>query len=234
MVGLISSVLEEGKILVDRIRKKTTLSGRTLYRGTIGLRETAYIISGMGKTNAAHAATILIEEFSPDIIILFGIGGAYPSAGLETGDVAVAEKEVYGDEGVQTGDGFHGTEFVGIPLLRKGRKTFFNEFLLDKRLLKRALKIGGRIAPIKSGTFITTSTCTGTRRRAVELKKKYHAICENMEGAAVAQICVLYGVPMLEIRGISNIVEDRDRAKWNIPLAAENCQNAVMEILKTV
>jgi len=40
-----------------------------------------------------------------------------------------------------------------------------------------------------------------------------------MEGAAVAHICSMYGIPVIEIRGISNIIEDRDMKKWNIPLA---------------
>jgi hypothetical protein len=37
---------------------------------------------------------------------------------------------------------------------------------------------------------------------------------------------------MAEIRGISNIVGVRDRATWDIRLAAENCQRVVMEVLK--
>ena len=93
---------------------------------------------------------------------------------------------------------------------------------------------------IKTGTFVTVSTVTGTDKRARELEKRFSAssasgggaICENMEGAAVAHVCAMYGIPMLEIRGISNIVEDRDRSKWDIKTAAENCQKAVFVLLK--
>jgi futalosine hydrolase len=53
-----------------------------------------------------------------------------------------------------------------------------------------------------------------------------------MEGAAVAQVAALHDIPWLEVRGISNIVEDRDLKKWNIPLAAEAAQKAVARILK--
>ena len=42
-----------------------------------------------------------------------------------------------------------------------------------------------------------------------------------MEGAAAAHICTLYGVPFLEIRGISNLVMDRDRGSWRLERAAE-------------
>jgi futalosine hydrolase len=84
---------------------------------------------------------------------------------------------------------------------------------------------------VKSGPFLTLSTCTGTSKRVKELEKTFHAICENMEGAAVAHICTLYGIPMVEIRGISNVVEDRDKKKWNIKLASKNCQKVVIEFL---
>jgi futalosine hydrolase len=239
MIGLISSVPEEGKLIMGCLKKRTEIAGKPLYRGAIGDTGVVYIISGMGKTNASHAATILLERFSPDSVILFGVGGAYPSSGLKLGDVAVAEKEFYGDEGVLTHDGFQGTEIIGIPLLKKGSKKYFNEFRLNKKLVKRAMDVieqmtlahppkGG--VKVKSGAFVTLSTCTGTRTRALELKKRFGAICENMEGAAVAHICASYGTPMIEIRGISNIVEDRVRDRWNMPRAAENCQRAVLEV----
>jgi futalosine hydrolase len=53
-----------------------------------------------------------------------------------------------------------------------------------------------------------------------------------MEGASVAQICARYGVPLLELRGISNMVEDRNPDAWEKELAAANCQKVVMEILR--
>lgn len=236
MIGLISSIPEEGKKIVREIKKPDVFVSPHLriIRGQIYNRDVTYVASGIGKTNAAHAATILIEKFSPELVILFGVGGAYPSAGLEVGDIAVAEKEIYGDEGVLAKDGFHGTESIGIPLLKEGRKKYFNEFPLDKNLIKHVTRYALRVTNFKAGTFVTVSTCTGTRKRALELRKRYGAICENMEGAAVAHICAIYGAPMLEIRGISNIVEGRDKNKWDIRLAAENCQKAVMEMFKGI
>ena len=80
---------------------------------------------------------------------------------------------------------------------------------------------------IHIGTFVTLSTCTGTSDRAAELDTHYNGLCENMEGAAAAQVATLHNIPWLEIRGISNIVEDRDLNKWDIPRAAEAAQKAV-------
>jgi futalosine hydrolase len=238
MIGIMTSVPEEGKLLAKLLKKKAPISGKTIFRGTISGKEVVYMISGMGKTNAAHAATVLFEKFSPDLVVLFGVGGAYPSTGLKVGDIAVAEEEIYGDEGVLDRNGFHGTEFIGIHLLKKGGRTYFNKFALDRRAMRKALD-SLALSPlpfplIRSGAFVTVSTCTGTRKRASELRKRFSAICENMEGASVAHVCAMYGKPMIEIRGISNIVENRDKSRWDIKLAAESCQRSVMEILKEI
>ncbi|GFP22067.1 futalosine hydrolase [Candidatus Hakubella thermalkaliphila] len=95
---------------------------------------------------------------------------------------------------------------------------------------------GDRGVIAESGTFVTVSTSTGTSKRAREIERRFStsggAICENMEGAAVAHVCTMYGIPMLEIRGISNIVEDRDKSKWDIKKAAENCQKIMLALVK--
>jgi futalosine hydrolase len=241
MIALISSVPEEGKLFIRQLQKKSVVGGKPLCRGRIHDKHVIYVVSGAGKVNAAHAATILLEKFSPDEVILFGIGGAYLSSGLSIGDIAVAEKEVYGDEGVQVKEGFRGTDFIGIPLMKKGGKKYFNEFPLNAKLVDkvmRSLDPGAQrssfIAAVKAGIFVTVSACSGTREMALERERRFSAICENMEGASVAHICTLYGTPFAEIRGISNMVDDRDRAKWNIGLAADNCQKAIMEVLKNL
>ena len=234
--GLIASVFSEGTMFSSRLEivGKPIAGHPVFYSGAVSGNRVVFGLSGIGKTNAAHAVTVLIEKFSPSCIVSFGIGGAYPASGLRVGDIAVAEKEVYADEGVLLKDGLHSFEITGIPLLKVRGRKYFNEFPADKRLSRLALKAGCAIAFCKSGVFMTVSACTGTRRRAAELAAKFNPICENMEGAALAHICHIYGIPFIEIRGISNIVEDRNMAKWNIKLASENCQKAVLNFLEAL
>jgi futalosine hydrolase len=185
---------------------------------------------GIGKVNAAHSATLLLEDLKPDILILFGIGGAYAEAGV--GDVVIAVSENYGEEGVMTPDGWKPMEFTGFPLLKTDLE-YFNTFAMDSKLSQLAVKASKDIGlKVHSGNFITVSQCSGTRKIGEIIRKRFNGICENMEGAAVAHICTKYKVPMIEIRGISNIIEDRDLNKWNIPLAVSNCSKAVNEIVR--
>lgn len=230
-IGLICPTHDEGKLL-SRYLKRISSYPLNIYTGRINKNKFSLIISGIGKTNAAMAATYLIEKFSPDLLFLFGIAGAYPSTGLSVGDVAIAEKEFYGDEGVIIKDGFHGLDFIKIPLLKKGKKKLFNEFTLNKgivNMIKRKIKV-----PLKAGNFVTLSTITGTTERAIELRDKYNAMCENMEGAAVAHVCEFFAKDMVEIRGISNIVEDRDRSKWDIKIGIKACNDVLLDILNNL
>ena len=230
------AVPAEGSILTRGL-KKVTEANLLYYKGSLAGRAVIVVVSGIGKVNASHAATRLIREHKPDLVMNIGVGGAYASAGLAIGDIAIAEKEIYGDEGVMLRDGLHDVTCIGFPLLQKGGKKYFNEFPLDQKLIQKALRsIAAHEAAfaVRSGPFVTVSACTGTTKRAREIEKRFLAVCENMEGAAIAHVCARYGIPLVEMRGISNMVEDRDRSGWNIRLAAENCQQAAQELLRRV
>ena len=237
MIALLCSVQAEADLLLAQteVFEKIELGTKSIYAGMLADQKICLCIGGMGKVNAAHAATLLFTQFSPEVLILFGIGGAYPASGAEVGDVALAHEEIAGDEGVLTLDGFKDTEYISIPLARAAGSNFFNCFPASEMLLSRAQNTVTRVIEsgrIHTGTFVTLSTCTGTSNRAAELDTHYNGLCENMEGAAAAQVATLHNIPWLEIRGISNIVEDRDLDKWDIPRAAEAVQKAVIAIVQ--
>ena len=185
---------------------------------------------GIGKVNAAHLTTVIHERNDIDYFILFGVGGAYSDAAV--GDVVVARSESYGEEGVIIGEGWKPMDFTGFALLKK-ETEYFNTFPMDRKLMQLAINasedVGLHAIP---GNFITVSQCSGTNVSGEIMQKRFNGLCENMEGAAVAHICAIYDIPMVEIRGISNMIGDRNLKKWNIPLAASNCNKAVSEIIK--
>ncbi|MDO9069162.1 MAG: futalosine hydrolase, partial [Deltaproteobacteria bacterium] len=82
------------------------------------------------------------------------------------------------------------------------------------------------------GRFATVSTCSGTVQRGEELAERWSVIAENMEGAAVAQVCLRYGINCLEIRGISNMVEERNMDRWELRRAVEVAQRFVLKYLE--
>ncbi|SLM28392.1 5'-methylthioadenosine nucleosidase/S-adenosylhomocysteine nucleosidase [Desulfamplus magnetovallimortis] len=62
------------------------------------------IITGVGVINTAHSLTKAIEAQKTDIIIQAGIGGAFESAGIDVGDIAVAKSDRYIHTGVEHHD----------------------------------------------------------------------------------------------------------------------------------
>jgi futalosine hydrolase len=198
------------------------------------------IVSGIGTVNTAHAVTIALERHTPRCVIQVGIGGAYVSSGLKVGDIALAENENYGDMGVQTVDGWHGVNLIGIPLIKKshdGSCSIFNSLQLDRDFVNKVsdglinLYIDQNQIRVAIGPFVTVQQCSGVQVLGDEISTRFNGICENMEGAAAAHICCLKDIAFLEIRCISNMVINRDLSKWDIPMAISRAQSAVEYVL---
>ncbi len=228
-IALIAPTPIESKEIRREISPSPADELKIISEGELHGKSIVFTHCGVGKVNAAHSATLVLENYFADIIILFGIAGAYAA---KVGDVVIAETENYGDEGVLTKEGWKSMEFTGFPMVKNDRE-YFNTFPLDTEMMQLAVKASRDLGlNAVAGNFVTVSQSSGTREMGDILKKRFNGLCENMEGAAVAHICALYKTPLVEVRGISNIVEERDLKKWNIPLAASHCNKVVSEVVK--
>lgn len=235
-LALICSVPLEAKPLWPVLREpvEDTVGRRTGLRGTLDGAPVLLLPAGMGKVNAAQTVSALLETRTVRGVIGFGVGGAYPGSGLEVGEVALASHEIYGDEGVEAPAGWLSTEDIGIPLLERSEERWFNEFTLSASRVaaaRDALDAAG--VAVTTGPFVTVSCCSGTTIRGHVLAERFGAICESMEGAALAHVCELYEVPFLEVRGVSNAVEDRDLARWRLTDAAEAAARATRVLVQS-
>jgi futalosine hydrolase len=137
-----------------------------------------------------------------------------------------------GDEGVLAPDGWHSLELTGIPVVERKGESYYNRFPLTRWALDKALHVAETTGiSLLQGTFVTVSTVSGTLERGEELYRRFGGICENMEGGAAAQVALLYGVDCMEVRGVSNIVEDRDLSLWDIQVAVEKAQDFVARFI---
>ena len=213
-------------------RERLQLCRREAHRGELGGWPVVIVPTGIGKVNAAICVAGLLERIEPELVINTGCAGAYHGTGLAVGDLAIATMEIFGDEGVQAPDGWHSLELIGIPALERKGERYFNSFPLTGWALDKAGYVAEAAGTaLQRGAFITVSTVSGTKQRGDELASRFDGICENMEGGAVAQVSLLYGVDCLEVRGVSNLVEERDLSRWDIPLAAERVQAFVVSFI---
>ena len=66
---------------------------------------------------------------------------------------------------------------------------------------------------------ITVQTSSGSSERIKQLTEKFRPQVETMENAVFFYVCRMLQIPFVSFRAISNMVEPRNKARWNIPEA---------------
>jgi futalosine hydrolase len=183
-IGLICAVHGECEDILASVRNKriVTVGTATYISGYVNEIRVTIGITGIGKVNAAYGCGMMIRGYAPHSLVNFGIGGCYPDSKLSIGDVAVAQKEIYADEGVRDESGFQGMEAIGIPIIESGGTSVYNELAADTLLIKQVKKASRDVhCNIAFGTFLTVSSVSGSLKRSKELEHNFGGICENME-----------------------------------------------------
>ena len=169
--------------------------------------------------NAAYTLTRFLEREPARAVIVCGIAGAYPRAfsegDLGIGSVVCAESECYGDLGADSADGFLDMQALGFPVIAAA-EPIYN--VLPMQIFPAS----------RRSRFVTMNTCAGTDENARRLEARTGGAVESMEGAAIAHVATLFGIPAGEIRGISNRAGNRDRSTWRVKEAAVAAQEALL------
>ncbi|MER6445655.1 futalosine hydrolase [Streptomyces venezuelae] len=161
------------------------------------------LVGGVGPAAAAAGTATALALADYSLVVSAGIGGGFaPAAPL--GSLVVADAIVAADLGAETPDGFLDVAELGFG---------HGVHLPPAELAARAAEAtGALLAPV-----LTVSTVTGTAARAAVLTARHPmAGAEAMEGFGVAEAAAAHGLPVLEIRAVSNAVGPRDRAAWRI------------------
>ncbi|RUT35483.1 futalosine hydrolase [Paenibacillus zeisoli] len=167
-------------------------------------------LAGVGSAAAAASTARILATAADgyDLVISAGIGGGFPGL-AEIGTVVVASAITAADLGAETQEGFSSVDELGF-----GSSSIAVQAELAARLTG-ALQVAG--VPVQSGPIVTVTTATGTAATAEAIAGRVPGACaEAMEGFGVATAAEQAGLPVLEIRGISNPVGPRDRSAWRI------------------
>ena len=150
--------------------------------------------SGVGKVNAARATQILIDNIKVDYIFNIGVAGGI-SKSLKVGDIVIGEKLVQHDFDITAFNHDKGY----IPEIGVYIQADDYLFRLANNVLKSDDKINIVSGVISSGDIFCTEIKMGQK-----INSKFNALCVEMEGASVAQICYLNHIPFLVLRSISD------------------------------
>ncbi|WP_051273207.1 futalosine hydrolase [Desulfotruncus alcoholivorax] len=196
-------------------------------RGLRGDKRFDVAAAGVGPAAAAVHTAKMLAAAGYGLVISAGIGGGFPGQ-AEMGSLVVASEIIAADLGVETPAGFCSMDELGFGPTR---------IQPDARLVDvvtGAMRAAG--LPVKTGPALTVSTVTGTAESAARLAERVPgATAEAMEGYGVALAARDSGVPVLELRAVSNLVGPRDRAAWRVEEALEVLEAAgpvLLEVLR--
>lgn len=167
------------------------------------------VAGGVGPAAAAAAAAYVVGIQRVTTLVSMGIAGAFTGSALPMGGVAVATTIVAADLGAMSPERFLDLGAMGLD----GGAAVTCATGHVAATVQRVTAAG---LPLATGPVLTLSTMTGTSERAAQLMGEHGAVAEAMEGAGVAHVAALHGLPVLEVRTISNHVGTRDRASWDI------------------
>jgi futalosine hydrolase len=183
------------------------------------------LITGIGLVFTTYKLTKALNKKSYDLVIHAGIAGSFNS-NLNIGDVVFVDMEEFGDLGIEESSGFK-------TIFEKGFLKN-NEFPFENARMKCNLPDNLINIEFKIVRGISSNTTHGNETTIEQIKEKFDPEIETMENAAFFYVCLMEKVNFVEIRAISNYVETRNPAKWNIPLATENLSVALFQIINAL
>lgn len=215
--------LEAERLLNELMKNKIPVSNGSNFN--IKNLNVEIFISGIGIPLTTYSLTKKVISGKYDLIINAGICGSY-NDDLIIGDCVSVILDEFADIGTVYGD--------------NSFKTLFEEGLLEPD--KKPFNSGKLYNPLKSNidtelpkvTAITVNSVSGNKDQIKYRKEKFNPDIESMEGAAVAFVCLKEKVSLLQIRAISNKVEERNKDNWNIPFALDNLINELFRILENI
>ena len=214
-IALLSALLEEQQGLMELLHQpqRVTHAGRDFWLGRLHGQPVVLALSRIGKVAAATTAAALIERFGVKRIVFTGVAGGL-GAGVNVGDVVVASSFVQHD--LDASPLFPRYE---VPLY--ARTCFEGDTALTALLLSAASAAlaQGRASHaypearvhrglIVSGDRFVSGATESSNLHAGLASAGHDALAVEMEGAAVAQVCLDYSVPFAAVRTISDRADD--------------------------
>ena len=196
-IGVLTAMTSEYEQLAALLENAVECNkdGIDYLTGQLAANEIILRQCGIGKVNAALGAAELIRSFSPDALVSTGVAGGI-DVSLGVMDVVVSSSIVYHD--VWCGMGCEYGQVQGMPAV----------FAADEAMCRAALSLNDDVenkTHIHAGLICTGDQFITNREELDKIKGNFPAgLAVDMESAAIAQTCHIYGVPFVSFRIISD------------------------------
>ena len=186
------------------------------------------------KTLSPSFEKTLLPPF--DVAINMGIAGSFCGT-LPIGAVVRVASERFGDLGIQTAAGFQ--SLFDAKLLDADRFPFKSGKLTPPPLSPEWESALASV-PVANGVTVqhlvecNNATPHIDPLTVAERINRENLEIETMEGAAFFYVCMSEHIPCFSLRAVSNVAGERDKTKWNIPLALGNLLQTFRKCLETI
>ena len=245
-IGILGAMPQEIDEVKALLTEKTIvkIANREFVVGKIGPVRCVVAFSKWGKVAATITATLLVQEFGVTDLFFIGTAGAL-AEGLRVGDIVISKRLVQHDldarpmisrfelpllNRVYVGSDPELTELAGkavANLLKKGVEQMVGEEAVREFSLAPKLYFGD----IASGDQFINSN----EKRQEILGLLPDVLCVEIEGAAVAQVCLEFNLPFTVIRTISDTADHNARVdfgKFIVEVANAYSRAIVSEIIR--
>lgn len=179
-------------------------------------------ITGVGSISTTHFLTENISNLYQSLVIQVGIAGCFKNT-IEIGSAVVVEDELINDMGVFEKDGY--MDIFSLGLLDENSTPFQHGVLHNPNAI--LLQDFG----LKFVRSIGVNEISTNPKKIKLFKEHYKAEIESMEGSAFHYVCLMRNIPFIQIRGISNIVGERNKSKWKIKDAIDAIMPPILKLI---
>jgi adenosylhomocysteine nucleosidase len=196
---------------------KQVIGGRAFWVGHLHGQDVVAVLSGIGKVAAATTATLLIQHFGVKRIVFTGVAGGL-GTGVRVGDVVLARHFLQHDMDASPlfarheVPGYGRARFEADASLTDALELACDRMLrsLPQQLDADTVADWGLHAPrLHQGLLVSGDRFVATTAESAALQRELpEALAVDMEGAAFAQVCHDFGVPLAVVRTISDRADD--------------------------
>ncbi len=177
------------------------------------------LITGVGMVPTAFAMGQHFTRPKYDLVINFGIAGSFDRS-IEPGYVIEVTEDTFAETGAEDDEQFIPMSTLGFGEVTYKPTTTLEE--LDNNFF------------LKKARAITVNTVHGNEASIRKVQGRLNPQLESMEGAAFFYACTQVNARCIQIRAVSNYVEKRNRASWQIGLAIKNLNNFAIDFIDAI
>jgi futalosine hydrolase len=219
---IVSATSLEIKPLISSLGKGRTLQNHVT-RYSFKNFQIDILVTGVGMVPTAVRTSMALGLYMYDAVINAGICGSF-NHDIPIGKVLNITSDCLPETGAE--DGEHFLSIIDLKLLDQDEFPFTGGKLLNDSQFESNL-----INSLTQALGVTVNTIHGNAQNIEIFLKRHTADVESMEGAAFMYSCKMYKKRHLQVRSVSNYIEDRDASKWDIPLAVQNLNHFLLELL---